>query len=134
MNDSIDDADLEELTERVRTQSAEAPGSDTERVTIRSLEVINSDSLATLREEFETDPPTETNAEPTFVLSEENADRLLEDSSESDLEALEDRLGRPVTVSGEMPDDTVLLLTPDAVDGAELLEPEGIACGIVVSR
>jgi hypothetical protein len=29
-----------------------------------------------------------------------------------------------------MPDDTVLLLDPDAVEGADLLEPESIACGI----
>ncbi|WP_193363536.1 hypothetical protein [Halobiforma nitratireducens] len=64
---TIDDADLEELTDRVRTQSDDAPGSDTERVTIRSLEAVDPDTLATLREAFETDTPT--TDPPVFVLS-----------------------------------------------------------------
>ncbi len=44
---------------------------------------------------------------------------------------LETELGRRGRVEDGMPDDTVLLLHPDAVEGTELIEPEAIACGIV---
>ncbi|SDR39424.1 hypothetical protein [Natronobacterium texcoconense] len=132
MATSIDDTDLEALTDEVRTQSEEAPGSDTERVTIRSLGSVDLESLTTLVEAFEGDVASGTTDEPVFVLSEANADRLLEKSEEG-LEALEERLGHPIQVDGEMPNDTVLLLAPDAVDGSEIAEPEGIACGIVGS-
>lgn len=135
------DADLEKLTENVRTQSEDAPGSDTERVSIRSLGSVDLESLTTLVEAFEGDVATGTTDEPVFVLSEANADRLSaggedenddEDEGEDDpLEACEKRLGHPIHVDEGMPDDTVLLLAPDAVDGTELVEPEGIACGIV---
>ncbi|SFB81664.1 hypothetical protein SAMN05444422_102176 [Halobiforma haloterrestris] len=132
MNDSIDDANLEDLAERVRTQSAEAPGSDTERVTIRSLGAVDLESLTTLVEAFEGDVTSGT-TEPVFVLSEANADRLSAGTENEDdpLEACEKRLGHPIHVDEGMPDDTVLLLAPDAVDGTELVEPEGVACGIV---
>ncbi|WP_222916862.1 hypothetical protein [Natrinema sp. SYSU A 869] len=131
MNSRIDaETDFEELTARIRTQSQQAPGSDTERVTIRSLEAVRSDSLETLLEAAESE-----HLEPgelVFVLSRANAERLCEREFDiDDVDELEEVLGRRVRVEDEMPDDTVLLLHPDAVDGEDLLEPEAIACGIV---
>ena len=124
------ETDFEELTARVRTQSQQAPGSDTERVTIRSLEAVRSDSLATLLEAAESE-----HVEPgdlVFVLSRANAELLCEREFDiDDVDELEDVLGRRVRVEDEMPDDTILLLHPNAVDGTELVEPEAIACGIV---
>ncbi|SER18785.1 hypothetical protein [Natrinema salaciae] len=124
------ETDFEELTARVRTQSQQAPGSDTERVTIRSLEAVRSDSLETLLEAAESE-----HLEPgdlVFLLSRANADRLCEREADvDDVDELEDVLGRRVRVEDGMPDDTVLLLHPDAVEGEELVEPEAIACGIV---
>ncbi|NKE37566.1 hypothetical protein GWG54_17500 [Natronococcus sp. JC468] len=124
--------DFEELASRVRTQSEDAAGSDTDRVTIRSFQELTSDSLSELLEAAETDA-----SEPgslAFVLSRANAELLSE--READLESVEDLendLGREIRVEESMPDDTILLLDPDAVDGEELLEPESIACGIVGS-
>lgn len=131
MNSRLDaETDFEELTARVRTQSQQAPGSDTERVTIRSLEGVSADTLANLLEAAESEH-TEP-GELVFVLSRTNAELLCErDFDIDDVGDLEDVLGRRVRVEDEMPDDTILLLHPDAVDGAELVEPEAIACGIV---
>lgn len=131
MNSRIDaETDFEELAARVRTQSQQAPGSDTERVTIRSLEGVSSDTLANLLEAAEsehTDP-----GELVFLLSRTNAELLCEREFDiDDVDELEEVLGRRVRVEDEMPDDTILLLHPDAVDGTELVEPEAIACGIV---
>lgn len=122
--------DFEELVDRVRTQSEDAAGSDTDRVTIRSFGELDADALAELLEAVETDA-----SEPgslAFLLSRENADRVLErEDGPEDVGDLEDELGRELRVEEGMPDDAVLLLDPEAVDGAELLEPESIACGIV---
>ncbi|WP_394739020.1 hypothetical protein [Natronococcus roseus] len=124
--------DFEELASRVRTQSEDAAGSDTDRVTIRSFQELSPDALSELLEAAETDA-----SEPgslVFVLSRANADLLLE--REHDLEGIDDleaELGREVRAEQGMPDDTILLLDPEAVDGEELLEPESIACGIVGS-
>ncbi|MBZ6495442.1 hypothetical protein [Natrinema longum] len=124
------ETDFAELTARVRTQSQQAPGSDTERVTIRSLERVSSTALATLLETAESE-----HLEPgalVFVLSRANAERLCEREYDiDDVDELEDVLGRRVRVEAEMPDDAILLLHPDAVDGAEPVEPEAIACGIL---
>ncbi|MFB1063642.1 hypothetical protein CP556_11160 [Natrinema sp. CBA1119] len=124
------ETDFEELTARIRTQSQQAPGSGTERVTIRSLEAVSSDSLATVLEAAESE-----HLEPgslVFVLSRANAERLIEREFDiDDVAELEEVLGRRVRVEDEMPDDTILLLHPDAVDGEELVEPEAIACGVV---
>ncbi|SEW15701.1 hypothetical protein [Natrinema salifodinae] len=124
------ETDFEELTARVRTQSQQAPGSDTERVTIRSLDGVSSDALSNLLEAAESehlDP-----GDLVFVLSRANAELLLEREYEiDDVGDLEDVLGRDVRVEDEMPDDTILLLHPEAVDGEDLVEPEAIACGIV---
>lgn len=119
------DTDFEELVDRVRTQSADAPGSDTERVTIRSLDAVDVDALSTLLETAETDHDRP--GELVFVLP-RSPDDLETDSS---VDELEDALGHSVQIEGALPDDTVLLLTPDAVDGAELVEPGSITCGIV---
>ncbi|WP_408957159.1 hypothetical protein [Natrinema sp. 74] len=130
MTARLDDTDFAELAARARTQSADAPGSDTERVTIRSLEAISADSLATLHEATESNRVEP--GEPVFVLSRANADLLLERDAEiDDVGDLESALGRPVRVEDDMPDDTVLLLDPAAVEGEELVAPTGVACGIV---
>lgn len=122
--------DLAELSSRLRTQSARAPGSDTDRVTIRSLEAVAPDELTDLREAAETDHDAP--GEFVFVLSRANAELLTEREFDlEDVDALADRLGRPVEVAGEVPDDTILLLAPDAVDGTEIEDPSAIACGIV---
>jgi hypothetical protein len=131
MNSRIDaETDFEELTARIRTQSQQAPGSDTDRVTIRSLEGISSDALATLLEAAESE-----HLEPgelVFVLSRANAEDLVQQEFDiDDVDDLEEVLGRRVRVEDAMPDDTILLLHPDAVEGEELVEPEAIACGIV---
>ncbi|ELY41835.1 hypothetical protein [Natronorubrum tibetense] len=122
--------DFEELSARLRTQSSDAPGSDTARVTIRSFDEISADSLSELLEAGANDA-----ADPSglvFVLSRANAELLLERAFDiDDADELEDVLGRPVQIEAEMPDDTVLLLDPDAVDGEEIRNPDAIACGIV---
>ncbi|MDS0476456.1 hypothetical protein [Natrinema sp. 1APR25-10V2] len=122
--------DFEELAARIRTQSQHAPGSDTERVTIRSFEAVSADGLATLLEAAESE-----HLEPgelVFVLSRANAELLCEREFDiDDVDELEEELGRRVRVEDEMPDDTILLLHPDAVEGEDLVEPEAIACGIV---
>ena len=124
--------DFEELASRVRTQSEDAAGSDTDRVTIRSFQELSSDTLSELLEAAE--PDASEPGSPVFVLSRANADLLFE--REHDLEGIDDletELGREIRVEESMPDDTILLLDPEAVDGEELLEPESIACGIVGS-
>ncbi len=121
--------DFEELASRVRTQSKDAAGSDTDRVTIRSFQELSIDSLSELLEAAQTDAES---GELEFVLSRANVDLLLErDHDLEDVDDLEDELGRPVRIEGSMPDDTILLLEPDAIEGEELVEPESIACGIV---
>ncbi|ADD05075.1 uncharacterized protein Nmag_1499 [Natrialba magadii ATCC 43099] len=122
---TFENTDFTDLADRVRTQSADAPGSDTERVTIRSLESLDTDALADLLEMAETEHDRP--ADLVFVLPQPPTD-LAADASP---EALEDALGRTVRVEEELPDDTVLLLTPDAVDGMELVEPRSITCGLV---
>ncbi|WP_049921525.1 hypothetical protein [Halopiger djelfimassiliensis] len=122
--------DFEELSARVRTQSQRAPGSDTERVTIRSFEDVSSETLSELLETAESGASHP--GDLVFVLSRTNAERLREqefDLDESD--DLADELGRPIQVEDEMPDDTILLLAPDAVDGEEIVDPDAIACGLV---
>ncbi|ELZ05072.1 hypothetical protein [Natrialba aegyptia] len=124
MTDSdFDDTDFAELADRVRTQSADAPGSDTERVTIRSLESLDADALSALLEMAETDHDRP--AELVFVLP---TDATEADSSVAELE---DALGHPVRVEESLPNDTVLLLPTDAVDGVELVDPGSITCGVV---
>lgn len=127
----IDSAtDFEELSARLRTQSSEAPGSDTERVTIRSLEDVSADSLSNLLEAEESEGSAP--GDLVYVLSRANAELLVErDFDVDDVAELEDVLGPTVQVEDEMPDDTILLLDPDAVDGEEIRDPDAIACGIV---
>ena len=127
---SIDSStDFEELASRVRTQSSDAAGSDTDRVTIRSLDAVEPETLMTLREAVEGDVPP---GDGVFVLSRANLELLLEREHDvDDREELEDRLGHPVQAEEAMPDDTVLLLAPDAVDGADIEEPEKIVCGLL---
>ncbi|WP_121741773.1 hypothetical protein [Natronorubrum halophilum] len=122
--------DFEELSARLRTQSEKAPGSDTARVTIRSLEEINADSLSELLEAGENDASDPSDL--VFVLSRTNAELLTKREFDiDDVDELEDVLGRTVQVEDGMPDDTILLLAPDAVDGEEIRDPDAIACGIV---
>lgn len=127
-----EDTDFEELIDRVRTQSEDAAGSDTDRVTIRSFQELTSDSLSELLEAAESDA-----SEPgslAFVLSRANAELLCEREDDlEDVDDLENDLGREIRVEQGMPNDAILLLDPEAVDGEELLEPESIACGIVGS-
>lgn len=122
--------DFEELTSRVRTQSEDAAGSDTNRVTIRSFQELNSDALSELLEAA--DGESVDQGALVFVLSRANVELLLEREFETeDIDELETKLGHPVQVEDEMPDDTILLLDPDAVDGEEIVTPEAIACGVV---
>ncbi|ELY61400.1 hypothetical protein C491_01042 [Natronococcus amylolyticus DSM 10524] len=124
--------DFEELASRVRTQSEDAAGSDTDRVTIRSFQELSPDALSELLEAAE--PNAADPGSLVFVLSRANADLLFEREHDlGGIDDLETELGREIRVEGSMPDDTILLLDPDAVDGEELLEPESIACGIVGS-
>lgn len=130
MSRQIDgETDFEALAERVRTQSGAAPGSDTARVTIRSLEEVRQETLAELLETAEADATDPDSL--VFVLSRTNAELLVDRSSLEGPDDLEGTLGRPVQVERGMPDDTILLLDPDAVDGEELLDPGAVACGIV---
>ena len=124
--------DFEELSARLRTQSSDAPGSDTARVTIRSFDEISADSLSELLEAGANDAAD--SSDLVFVLSRANAELLLEREFDiDDADELEDVLGRPVQIEDEMPDDTILLLDPDAIDGEEINNPDAIACGIVGS-
>ncbi|AGB30488.1 hypothetical protein C488_06997 [Natrinema pellirubrum DSM 15624] len=122
--------DFAELAARVRTQSQRAPDTDTDRVTVRSLEAVRADTLETLLEAAESE-----HLEPgalVVVCSRANADLCIDrESGIDDVGDLESVLGCGVRVEGELPDDTILVVHPDAVDGEDLLEPEAIACGIV---
>ncbi len=69
---SFDSTDFGDLADHVRTQSADAPGSDTERVTIRSLESLDTDALADLLEMAETEHDRP--ADLVFVLPQPPAD------------------------------------------------------------
>ncbi len=124
--------DFTELVDRIRTQSKDAPGSDTERVTIRSFEEVHPDAMRTLLEAHAAETGDPGSLE--FVLSPENAERLTERGEPADLEALENRLGRTVTVEERMPSDTILYADPDAFDGETLLDPTRVACGLVGKR
>ncbi|WP_247002862.1 hypothetical protein [Halosolutus gelatinilyticus] len=131
--DAIDaETDFEELASRIRTQSADAPGSDTERATIRSFDAVSSETLEALLEAAESE-----SVEPgslVFLISRANAELLIEREYDiDDVEELSAVLGRPVQVEDGMPDDTIVLLDPAAVDGEELVDPDAIACGIVGS-
>ena len=121
--------DFQRLVDRIRTQSKDAPGSDTERVTIRSFEGVGPDAMRDLLEAHEAEADDPGSLE--FVLSPDNADRVLERSEETDLEVLEDRLGRTISVEEGMPADTILYADPDAFDGEELVDPARVACGLV---
>lgn len=124
------ETDFAELTARVRTQSQQAPGSDTDRVTIRSLEAVRADTIETLLEAAESE-----HLEPgalVVVCSPANADLCVDREAEiDDVDDLRSALGCGVQVESGMPDDTILVIHPDAVDGEDLLEPEAIACGIL---
>ncbi len=61
--------DFVELASRIHTQSCDAAGSDTERVTIRSLESVDPDSLSTLLEVAENDGAAPSDL--VFVLADE---------------------------------------------------------------
>ncbi|TYT60793.1 hypothetical protein [Natrialba swarupiae] len=74
--------DFVELASRIHTQSCDAAGSDTERVTIRSLESVDPDSLSTLLEVAENDGAAPSDL--VFVLSRTNVDHLTERASEID--------------------------------------------------
>lgn len=124
--------DFGRLAERIRTHSEEAPGSDTERVTMRSFDEVSYESLRELLEALEGE-----DVDPgacVFYLSPDNVDRALEGSDEGDVEALEDRLGREVQVEESMPDDTVLFMDPGAIDeDGEIAAAHAIACGTVAA-
>ena len=100
--------DFEGLSARLRTQSANAPGSDTDRVTIRSLADVSTDSLSNLLEAAETDDADGTVDPLVFVVSLANAARLTEREFDIDgIDDLEEALGRPVQVEDGLPDDTI---------------------------
>ncbi|MFP8952750.1 hypothetical protein ACLI4Z_07235 [Natrialbaceae archaeon A-arb3/5] len=124
--------DFEELAARIRTQSKDAAGFDAERVTVRSFDSFDPDALSELLEMAELEDVAP--GDLVFVISRANVELLLERESDiDDHEELEDRLGRPVRVEDALPDDTVLLLAPDAIEGEVLVEPTAIACGLVGS-
>lgn len=121
--------DFGEVASRARTHSEKAPGSDTERVTIRSFDALDPDSLSELVQAAEGSAPDPGSL--VIVLSEANAELLLERETDGDDVAdLEERLGREVRTEEGMPDDTVLVVDPDAIEGEEIEEPEAVACGL----
>lgn len=127
--DEIDD--FERLTERIRTHSHEASGSDTERVTMRSFDEVSDESLRELLEALDGE-----DVDPgacVFYLSPTNAERALEGADVEDVEGLEDRLGRRIEVEESMPDDTVLFMDPDAIEDGEIVAAHAIACGTVAA-
>lgn len=127
--DEIDD--FERLTERIRTHSHEASGSDTERVTMRSFDEVSDESLRELLEALDGE-----DVDPgacAFYLSPTNAERALEGADVEDVEGLEDRLGRRIEVEESMPDDTVLFMDPDAIEDGEIVAAHAIACGTVAA-
>jgi hypothetical protein len=126
---NVDADDFDELAERIRTHSGEAPGSDTERVTMRSFDEVDYEALRELLEALEGE-----DVDPgacVFYLSPANADRVLEDLEDGDVEALEDRIGREVRIEESMPDDTILFMDPDAVEDGEVTDAHAIACATV---
>ncbi|WP_247731147.1 hypothetical protein [Halovivax limisalsi] len=126
----MDDPDYEELVDRIRTHSSDAPGSDTERVTIRTLESADPDALGELRAAI--DEEAIESADLTYVLSRSTASSVRDGGAGADgdhADALEERLGTPIRVADGMPDDAVLLLDPDAVADGELRSPSAIALG-----
>lgn len=120
------DVDFERLAERIRTHSVEASGSDTGRVTMRDLDGVDPESLRGLLEALDGDIDP---GDCSFHLSPTNAERAAEGLDDG--EDMADRLGRPVEVEESMPDDTVLLMDPDAIDGGEIVEPSAVVCGTV---
>lgn len=127
--DEIDD--FERLTERIRTHSHEASGSDTERVTMRSFDEVSDESLRELLEALDGE-----DVDPgacVFYLSPTNAERALEGADVEDVEGLEDRLGRRIEVEESMPDDTVLFMDPGAIEDGEIVAAHAIACGTVAA-
>ncbi|WP_207591392.1 hypothetical protein [Halomontanus rarus] len=124
-------ADFDELVENVRTQSSAAPGSDTDRVTIRSLEDVSYDGLRELRSALEGEGEDVDPGKLAFYLSPTNAERVLEDADATDFEALEEQLGQRVRVEEGMPEDAILFMDPDAVSGSEIADPSAVACGTV---
>jgi len=123
------ETDFEELTARIRTQSQQAPGSGAERVTIRSIEAVE---LRLAGDRTRGRRANTSSRGASSFLSRANAERLIEREFDiDDVAELEEVLGRRVRVEDEMPDDTILLLHPDAVDGEELVEPRRSLCGVV---
>jgi hypothetical protein len=126
--DAIDD--FERLAERIRTHSGEASGSDTERVTMRSVDEASYEALRELLEALEGE-----DVDPgacVFYLSPGNAERVLEEMEGEDVEALKDRIGRDVEVRESMPDDTILFMDPGAIDeDGEVTDARAIACATV---
>lgn len=122
--------DFEGLVERIRTQSLDASGSDTERVTLRTFDEIDYEAMRELLgalEDEDVDP-----GECVFYLSPTIADEVVGSSGVGSREELEDRLGRPVRAEEGMPDHSVLFVAPDAIDeDGELVDPSAVACGIV---
>lgn len=122
--------DVERLVEEIRTQSKDAPGSDTDRVTIRSFERVDGEMLAELKAALESDTPGA--ADLSFHLSSETVDRVLERSDADDLEQLEADLGRSIDVEDDVPADTVLYLSPESIDAdGAVVDPSAIACGLI---
>lgn len=122
--------DFEALVENVRTHSSTAPGSDTERVSIRTLESVDEDGVTELVSALETEESVDRGDLAVFA-SPSNADRLLESVDAGDREALESTLGHPVRVEGGMSDDAILVVDPDAIEGEELVAPRAVALGTV---
>ncbi|WP_255170584.1 hypothetical protein [Natrononativus amylolyticus] len=122
--------DFDELVTQIRTQSKDAPGSDTDRVTIRSYESLDIDALSDLFGALSEQPPDPSDL--VFFLSPTNLERVLEGEDElAERDDLEESLGHPVQTDEGMPDDTILLLDPNAIEGEEIVAPKWVACGTV---
>ena len=90
----------ERLVDHLRTQSKTAPGSDTDRVTIRSLDDATVDAMTELLDALdETVEPGTTE----YVCSPDTADRVLTSADADGLDELESRLGRPVRTEDGCP-------------------------------
>lgn len=131
MSGTHQDVDFEAVVERVRTHSSRSPGSDTDRVTIRTLRSLEGDALAELAGALEGEAVD--SGSVAYYLSPVNGEQLLEAEGLESFEPLEGRLGHPIRIETGMPDDAVLLADPGAIDGEELRDPTAIACGTLES-
>lgn len=125
-----DDTDFEELAARVRTQSGTQEGVGTDGETVRSFDALDPGTLSALCETAASEEIPRDDA--VIVISRLNREHLLERTADLEDHAdLESRVGTAIEADESMPDDTILLLGPGAVEGDEIVAPDRVACGIL---